>query len=283
MTTLSAFSATEDDLDRLLGQTAALLRERGQTRAAALLPATVLTFELDGGIFYPIEGDNWNENTYRAVLHVPRGSYDFDKYIRSAVWSVLASLLERFACREVQELVFREKLDPLPDVGPDWRSTGDRPRPTNQARRSRQKPGSDEHVHRNMVFDSRWEIAVFAMLERLQRDLNQTSTIAIAPLPAVQLRSVPTYLSPDVLVIGNGRAIVVEIDSPYHRSHRRRVDDDDRNRHWTRCGVRCLRVSVENIDDTPAEVEQVLREDLSRELGIPNPSVPIQDQADRAS
>lgn len=271
---VKAFSATEDELDHLLGLTVALLDERGQTRAASLLRGMTLTFELDGGIFYPIEGDNWNENTYRAVLHVPSNSHAFDRNIKTAVWSVLKDLLERLGCPEVQELVFRAVLEPLPEVGLDWRRAGARPRPTNQARRSRQKAsGVDQLTYRDLVFDSPGEVAVFKMLERLQCDLDQTATIAIAPLPAVQLRSVPTHLSPDMLVIGNGRVVIVEVDSPYHRSHRRRVDDDDRNRRWTRCGVRCMRVAVENISDVPGDVEKVLREDLARELGIPNPPV----------
>lgn len=273
MATLSAFSATESDLDRVLGQTAALLRERGQTRAASLLAAATLTFEPDGGFYRPVEGDDWTENTYRAVLHFPRGSYEFDKHVRTALWSVLESLLVRLGCGEVQDFALREAMAPLPDVNPDWRGLGQQSLPTNQARRSRQKTPDPEHTHRGLVFDSRWEIAVFKMLERLQSDLDPTATIAIAPLPAVQLRAVLTHLTPDVLVIGNGRAVVVEVDSHYHRTHRRRVDDDDRNRHWTRCGVRCVRIAVENIDSAAAEAEQALREDLARELDIPNPPI----------
>lgn len=269
--TIRAFDAADQDLDHVLGMTATLLLNQGDKETASLLSETSLTFERDGGYFNPIEGDNWTADTYQAVLHIPRSSYRFDKHVRNRIWSVMESVLQRYDCPEVQELSFREQLEPLPTVEPDWRAANARQRPTNHARRARQTHTTDAPTYKGLSFDSRAEIAVFKMLETLQQNLDQRSTIAITPLPAVQLRDADRPLSPDILVIGNGRAAIVEVDGPHHRARTRRVDDDDRNRHWTRCGVESVRVSVENIDAHPGQVERVLREDLSRVLGIPDP------------
>ena len=38
--------------------------------------------------------------------------------------------------------------------------------------------------------------------------------------------------SPDFVVIGNGRAVVVEVDGPHHFGATRKADDHTRDRHW---------------------------------------------------
>ena len=64
----------EDDdagkLDLVLGQAHCLLGENGDVLAQSLIMGAALTVRRDGGIFYPIPGDNWNSYTYEAVLTV---------------------------------------------------------------------------------------------------------------------------------------------------------------------------------------------------------------------
>ena len=38
--------------------------------------------------------------------------------------------------------------------------------------------------------------------------------------------------SPDFVVIGNGRVVVVEVDGPHHFGATRKADDHTRDRHW---------------------------------------------------
>ena len=76
--------------------------------------------------------------------------------------------------------------------------------------------------------------------------------------------------TPDFVVIGNGRAVLIEVDGPHHFGATRKADDHTRDRHWDRCGVRTIRIPSEHADD-PASLKDLLREDLRRRLWMPGP------------
>lgn len=192
------------------------------------------------------------------------------------------TVLERLGVHsdEVTGLKLREEPEPLAARDPDWRAKVPAERPTNQARHERPaqvQPGTDVPTLDGLFFGSEPEVAVYRMLRRLQRALPQAATIAIAVLPGVAMRDThgPT-LTPDLLVIGNGRAVVVETDGSQHRGRGVAVDDQNRNRHWLRCGLPpAVRVSTEDLGRRALEVERVLREDLARHLGIPDLSASV--------
>lgn len=154
----------------------------------------------------------------------------------------------------------------LPEVDGDWRAYHaerlSRERPINQARR---ESGRATHpVEDGLTFGSREEVLVYQSLKRLQTRFPEDNTIAIAPLPAVRLRSGNTW-SPDVLVTGRGRAMVIETDGPHHRNTRRYVDDRNRDLQWQRCGVPVVRLAVEDLADNNA-LDARLLEEIRRHL-----------------
>jgi hypothetical protein len=86
------------------------------------------------------------------------------------------------------------------------------------------------------------------------------NTIAVLPLPGASLRDAGVRTQ-DFVVIGNGRAVIIE------------VDDHTRDRHWDRCGVRTIRIPSEHADD-PTSLKDLLREDLRRGSGGPDQGEP---------
>lgn len=71
--------------------------------------------------------------------------------------------------------------------------------------------------------------------------------------------------TPDFLLIGNGRTVVIEVDGPHHYRATRKADDADRDRHWSRCDVYTVRIAGQHTEDVPALVK-LLREELRRRL-----------------
>ena len=69
-------------------------------------------------------------------------------------------------------------------------------------------------------------------------------------------------------MIGNGRAVIIEVDGPHHFGATRKADDHTRDRHWDRCGVHTIRIPSEHADD-PSSLKDLLREDLRRRLWTP--------------
>jgi very-short-patch-repair endonuclease len=65
--------------------------------------------------------------------------------------------------------------------------------------------------------------------------------------------------APDFVVIGNGRAVVIEVDGPHHYGRTRKADDATRDRHWGRCGVSTIRITSEHADD-PESLKALLQE-----------------------
>ena len=84
------------------------------------------------------------------------------------------------------------------------------------------------------------------------------------PLPGAKLRDAGVR-TPDFVVIGNGRAAIIEVDGPHHYGRTRKADDHDRDRHWDRCGVHTIRIASEHASD-PTSLKDLLREDLKRRL-----------------
>lgn len=261
----------DDDASKLklvLGHTYQLLDEDGEGLARDLVRAAKLTVRRDGGYFHPMPGDNWTSDTYEAVLTVDRAlTSEFTPDVTDSIWQRLREVLKRLDREDVQSLVVEAALRDLPGVAQDWRQldTGYLS-PTNQARRERGKGERYPTAH-GLVFASRAELVVYEVLCELQRARPATDTIAILPLAAAKLRDAGVR-SPDFTVLGNGRAVVIEVDGPHHYGRTRKADDEDRDRHWVRCGIQTIRIAHEHTTD-PTSLKDRLREDLSRLLYPP--------------
>ncbi|MEV7438980.1 hypothetical protein ACIQJX_28810 [Streptomyces griseoviridis] len=117
-------------LDVVLGQICSLLGRDGEESARDLLRVTVLTLCRDGGIYHPMPGDRWTDNTYEAVLTVDRVLLPaFTKAVTDAIWQWLEPVLTRLRRQDVQSLVVEGDIGHVPVVPPDWRNqtAGDDP------------------------------------------------------------------------------------------------------------------------------------------------------------
>jgi hypothetical protein len=260
----------EDDdagkLDLVLGQAHCLLGENGDVLAQSLLASATLTVRRDGGIFYPIPGDNWNAFTYEAALKVdPSLAQEFTTEITDRVWEALGAVFSYHGRDDVQSLVIEQTARQLPAISADWRDQAAQPSkqpPTNQARRERTDGGYPSQD--DLVFGSRAEHAVYQVLTEIQRECPVQKAIAVLPLPGAKLRDTGVRY-PDFVVLGNGRAAVIEVDGPHHYGRTRKADDAARDRHWGRCGVPTIRITSEHADD-PGSLKAILQEDLRRQL-----------------
>jgi hypothetical protein len=268
----------DDKYDRILGQTTAVLAQRGDDQAVALLVDVQSMYIMDTDEVIRTEQfyDHWTEQpathtTVRrtAVFEVPDHIVDtLTDDLAGRILPTFTYVAERNGERDV---LYLRAQPALPDVGGDWRTAYaadlNRERPTNQARRER---GDGAYpVDDGLAFGSTQEHRVYEALKRLQSRFPEERTIAIAPLPGVRLRAGHTW-SPDVMVVGRGRALVVEVDGPHHRSMRRYVDDRNRDLQWQRCGVPVVRIAVEDLVDDDA-LEARLLEEIRRHL---NPQTP---------
>jgi AbiJ N-terminal domain 3 len=260
----------EDDddgkLDIVLGQAHHLLGENGDDHAQRLIAGTALTLRRDGGYFHPIPGDNWTDATYEAVLTAdPRLGPEFTTEVTGRIWEALRAVLTHHGRGDVQSLVIEQAAPPLPAVAADWRdqaAQASRQAPGNQARRERAEGGYP--ACDGLVFGSQAELAVYEALVDIQRDSKPQNSFAVLPLPGAKLRDTAVR-TPDLVVIGNGRAAIIEVDGPRHYARTRKADDQDRDRHWDRCGVHTIRIPSERASD-PASLRVLLREDLRRRL-----------------
>jgi hypothetical protein len=207
--------------------------------------------------------DSWPVTVYEAVLEVepflvPR----FTDEVRERIWSKLSYVLRRHN-RGAETFDVEETL---PQVSSDWRQrasaalTADRV--TNQARRER--PNPEYPTYAGMTFGSLEEIEVYKLLVELQKAVPEDRAFAVMPLPTVQLQRMGLR-SPDLVVVGNGRALVIEVDGPHHRAVTRVADDRERDRHWARCGVPTYRIPVEHVKE-PDRLTELLREEMRRAL-----------------
>lgn len=186
----------------------------------------------------------------------------FTTDVHDRIWTRLEYVLRRHN-RTAERMQVEETL---PQISTDWRQRATREltadRVTNQARRERQNP--EYPTYTGMTFGSLEEIAVDKLLVALQKDLPEDRAFAVMPLPTVQLQRMGLR-SPDLVVVGNGRALVVEIDGPHLRKVTRVADDRERDRHWARCGVPTYRIPVEHVKE-PDRVTELLREEMRRAL-----------------
>lgn len=263
-------SFRDDDhatLDLVLGQTHHLLGEDGDLHAQRLVQAAALHVQRDGGIYYPMPNDNWDEPSYEAVLCVdPNLAPEFTAEVTGRIWAKLEPVLRGRNRTDVFSLVVEENVPPLPQVGEDWRARAMQAAavtpPTNQARRERVDGGHPERD--GLVFASRAEAIVYDTLVELQRARPQHQTFAVAPLAGVKLRDAGVR-TPDFLVLGNGRAVVIEVDGVHHYGVTRRADDADRDRQWSRCGMSTVRIGAHHTDE-PVALRELLVEELRRLL-----------------
>jgi hypothetical protein len=256
----------EDDLDRVLGQVHQLLGEAEDELAQRLVLQAKLVLRRDGGYFNPIPDDNWTAASYEAVLEVPsRAEGEYTQEVIGRIWAKLEIVLKRHDRHDVFGLVVEPALEPLPSVDPDWRSKAhlETTTPsTNQARRERTDGGYP--ARDGLTFTSQAEVIVYELLVAIQRQGQPAKTLAILPLPGAKLRDAGVR-SPDFVVIGNGQALVIEVDGPHHYRSTRKADDADRDRHWDRCGVRTVRIGTHHVDH-PEALDSLLREELRRWL-----------------
>jgi hypothetical protein len=250
-------------LDIALGQTCHLLAANGQGRIAALLGHVELSVRRDGGWYHPTPGDNWTADTYDAVLAVDAALADeFTPEAISLVWEQLRLVLGRAERGDVRALVIEAAPTALPAVAADWRQSIQVP--TNQGRRERAAGIEGYPTEDELVFASEPELTVYQVLKELQRERPAHHAIAIAPLPGVRLRD-NGVRSPDFLVIGSGRAVVLEVDGPHHYARTRKADDSNRDRHWSRCGLHTIRIPAEYAQNRE-ELKALLREEFTRHL-----------------
>lgn len=251
-------------LDLVLGQAHYLLDAVGHGLAAELLRSATLSLRRDGGYFHPIPGDNWTDASYEAVLTVdPALISEFTSTVTEVIWQHLGSVLKRHDREDALSLVVEPTLLPLPAVPPSWRQTSATPAATNQARRER-AAGEGYPTLDDLVFSSRAELVVYQVLCDIQRDSQPQNSFAILPLASAKLRDAGVR-SPDFTILGNGRAVLIEVDGPHHYARTRKADDEDRDRHWKRCGIPTIRLAHQHTDD-PASLKDRLREDLVRVL-----------------
>jgi hypothetical protein len=71
--------------------------------------------------------------------------------------------------------------------------------------------------------------------------------------------------TPDVVVLGNGRAVVIEVGGVHNYRATRKADDADRDRHWTPCEVPTVRIGAHHADE-PEALRELLAEELRRLL-----------------
>ncbi|MFC7723211.1 AbiJ-related protein [Nonomuraea recticatena] len=255
-------------LDLVLGQAHHLLDADGQGLARDLLHHATLTLRRDGGVFHPMSGDNWTAATYEAVLTVdPALVLEFTPAVTELIWRHLGTVLKRLQREDVRSLVVEAALLPLPPVPQNWRQVAATPAATNQARRER-AVGEGYPTLDGLVFSSRAELVVYQILCEIQRDSPLQRSIAILPLPSAKLRDAGVR-SPDFTILGNGRAVIIEVDGPHHYGRTRKADDEDRDRHWSRCGVRTIRIAHEQTNDR-VSLKERLHEDLTRALIPPH-------------
>ncbi|MFD0532352.1 hypothetical protein ACFQ1I_46570 [Kitasatospora arboriphila] len=241
----------------VLGQTVALLDRRGEHEAYQLLmDATAIDIERAPW--------GWNEApSLRVVLLMESHLMSaFTDAMYGLISDVLLEVARRRGFQHANRLEIREVL---PEIGPDWRAqyaSRAADRPTNQARRERTAP--TVLTEDGLAFASKEEHTVYLALKHLQGEAQEDKTIAIAPLPGVRLRASHTW-TPDIAVLGNGRAVIFEVDGPHHRQSRRYADDRNRDLQWQRCGVPVVRLPVEDLAD-PDQLIKRLREELLRHL-----------------
>ncbi|GAA4593709.1 hypothetical protein GCM10023194_58670 [Planotetraspora phitsanulokensis] len=250
-------SGSNEDLsthELILAQTAFYLDEKGDPEAAALL-LEAESIEMDPYV------EEWGW-TNRAFVNVPGWAKErFTDEIIDRIHGALRAISKRYDI-SVESVIIGAALPP---VDRDWRQSlyarlsGDSV--TNHARRV--KP--DQRLSRDgFLFESLEEIKVYDALKRAQATLsntNATNTITIFPLPMGRLGA-GSVLTPDFLVIREGKVGLIEVDGPHHRG--RYGADATRDRLWKYGGVIHIeRILVEETTQDD-ELDQLIRAFLAR-------------------
>jgi hypothetical protein len=240
----------------VLGQTAMILRDRGQSTSSALM--------LD------VEGVDIEE--------IPAGFYS-DASETVAFLDVATFLLERFTPERLEEIksamhavqsregVYLDQVrvrETLPQVGHDWRAQLEAEltssEVTNQGRRTRLAP-TFQYREDGLAFQTAEELAVYRALKAKQEQLPADATMAIFPLPGVYI---PGHTwEPDFLVTYRGNAGVIEVDGDVHSKAGRRSADLSRDRLLEDAGVKLIdRIDVrdaENLTELAAFIDRFIR------------------------
>jgi hypothetical protein len=260
-----------ETLDTILARTTALFAGRGEEQVVALLIDVQSMTIADGSDVVEIRANPWTkkpENVYnRAALldvedHlVPRFTGD----VLQRICEVLSYVADRLGEPRITEVQARPAL---PEISGNWRETFaarlSSASVSNQARRERDV--STNPVEDNLTFGSKEELSLYRVLKDFQLNTREERTIAILPSAGVRLRAGHTW-TPDFVVLGNGRAVIFEVDGPHHRDTRRFADDKNRDFQWQRCGVPTVRLPVEDFadfDSLKARVEEELYRHLPK-------------------
>jgi hypothetical protein len=252
----------DEEADLVLAQTAILLDRQGDREAAQLLAdVTYLDFESTGDSYRTSGGGH--AYIMAAVLYVDDHLVSaFTDEIRERIATVLLDVALRNGYTATDRMFVKQVL---PTVAKDWRSElreRAQERPSNQARRERTAP--NHPVEDGLALGSHQEHQVYQALKQIQATTPSDRTIAIAPLPGVRLQAGHTW-TPDIIVLGNGRAVVFEVDGPHHRDRRRYADDRNRDLQWQRCGIQVVRLPVEDLQQGE-QLTNRLKEELARHL-----------------
>lgn len=263
----------EWEYDQTLGQTTALLASRGDEQAVALLVdvRSIALAATDEVARTELVDNPWTETRATQTIYRQEALLDVEDHLVARftdevcqrIADVLSYVGERNGLHDIGSVRARVAL---PEIDEDWRATYAArlatDRPSNQARRERDLP--HHPTEDGLTFTNTGELRVYQALKLLQGRFPVHDTIAIVPLPGVRLQAGHTW-TPDLLVMGRGHALVIEIDGPHHRDRRRYADDRNRDLQWGRCEIPVVRLPVEDLDDDTT-LESRLNEEIIRNL-----------------
>lgn len=257
--------------DSILARTTAMFADRGDEQAVALLVDVKAMTIANGSDVIGRRENVWTnlpEDVYNRAALLDVDDHLVDRFTNEVLQQISA-VLGYVAGRLGEPNVTEVRVQPaLPDVVGNWRETFaarlSSDLVSNQARRERNL--ANYPVDDGLTFGSNEELTVYKVLKELQRGAPEDRTIAVLPSPGVRLRAGHTW-TPDFVVLGNGKAVIVEVDGPHHRSSRRFADDKNRDLQWQRCGIPTVRLPVEdtsNFDGLKARLAEEIRHHLWR-------------------
>lgn len=265
----------QETLEYVLGATAHLLAQMGDQQASLLLE-DVEGLGIESEHRGLMEKDVWSSDGSLWPKNSNVYYFDVEPYLRprfapevlQRILPVMRSLAQRTYLPEPE---FLDTRLALPNIDTkNWRETLHQQYAsedvTNSARKERLDPQSP--VADGLTFTNAEELAVYEALVRLQAATVEDRAIAISPLPGTRIRAGNVWV-PDFLLIGNGRAMLIEVDGPHHSKEHRRAEDDMRDAQWRRCGVQVRRVPVEYTRaDRGSELDAWLKVEVKDGLGF---------------
>jgi len=242
----------QESLEYILGATAHLLAQMGDQQASLLLEDVERLDIMDehrgkmGPDPWIMDGSIAPQNSTVYYLDVePYLAPRFTQEVLERVLPVMKSLAQRVYLPVPEFVDTRHAL--LNIDTKTWRETLRQQYGGEDVSNSARKERLDAQapVIDGLTFTNAAEVAVYEALVRLQSSTSEDRTFAISPLPGTRIRAGNVWV-PDFLLIGNGRAMLIEVDGPHHSKEHRRADDDMRDAQWRhRCGVQVRRVPVE--------------------------------------